>query len=338
MRALRLDYRDRGLTVADHPEPAGPGPGQARIRLVEGGVCGTDRELAGFVFGRPPEGESALILGHEAVGLVDTVGSEVTHLRPGDLVVPLVRRNCGPQCAMCRRGRRDNCLTGEYTERGIMGLHGYLCEWAVDDAADLVPVPATMAEVAVLVEPASVIEKAWEMALRLHAGEPERVLVLGAGPIGILAAWCARHAGFEVHVVSREPEDSPRAKLLRTAGVTYSDTLEGGRADIILEACGSAEFAMAAMGTLRPLGVMVLLGARPAEVRLPSIEMIVGNHVLAGSVNASRAHLEAAITRLAAYDRRWLDPLLHRLSLAQAPETIFQPPAGAVKIVHRIYE
>lgn len=333
MRALRLDFDDRRLAVGDHPEPTAPAPGEVRIRLVEGGVCGTDRGVAEFEFGTPPEGERTLILGHEAVGVVETAGAG---LAAGQWVVPMVRRNCKTGCAMCARGRRDNCLTGEYVERGIFGLHGYLCEFAVDRAEDLVPVPEALADVAVLVEPASVIEKAWETALRLHPGEPRRVLVLGAGPIGILAAWCALSQGFEVTVLSREDEDSARAKLLRRFGAGYARTLDGLRADIIIEACGSAELAVASMRGLRRCGVLILLGARPAEVRLPCLDMIIGNHILAASVNASRAHFAMAVARLSGYDRRWLDPLLTRLPLEQAAAALASPPPDAVKVVHRI--
>lgn len=336
MRALRLDFEARRLAVADHAEPAAPGAGQVRLRLIECGVCGTDRGVAEFEFGAPPAGETGLILGHEAVAVVEALGSGVSRLRVGQLVVPLVRRNCGPGCAMCRRGRRDNCLTGEYVERGIFGLHGYLCDFAVDHEDDLVPVPAELTDVAVLVEPASVVEKAWELALRLHPGEPRHVLVLGAGPIGILAAWCARSCGFEVTVLSRESEDSARAQLLIRNGVRYTQTLDGVGADIVIEACGSAALAVESMRVLRRLGVVILLGARPAEVRLPTLDMIIGNHILAASVNASFHHFELAVARLRSYDRSWLRPLLHRLPLAQAAETIVHPPGAAVKIVHRI--
>ncbi len=336
MRALRLDFDTRRLELVDHPEPAGPGDGEVRIRLLECGVCGTDRGVAEFEFGRPPAGESALILGHEAVGVVDALGPGVTGLETGQLVVPMVRRNCGPLCAMCRRGRRDNCLTGEYVERGIFGLHGYLCELAVDQADDLIAIPAELADFAVLVEPASVIEKAWELALRLHPGEPRSVLILGAGPIGILAAWCALRNGFEVTVVSREAEDSTRALLLKRHGARYVRTLAGVSADVVIEACGSAELAMAAMGVMRRLGVLILLGARPAEVRLPSLDMIIGNHIIAGSVNASREHFGMAVRRLRSYDREWLAGLLQRQPLSQAAETIFTPRPGAIKAVHRI--
>jgi threonine dehydrogenase-like Zn-dependent dehydrogenase len=336
MRALRLDFDQRRLTLADHREPAEPAPGQVWIRLLECGVCGTDRSVAEFEFGSPPAGESALVLGHEAVGIVEALGPDVTSLATGQLVVPMVRRNCGPLCAMCRRGRRDNCLTGEYVERGIFGLHGYLCEYAVDNADDLIAIPADLADFAVLVEPASVIEKAWELALRLHPGEPGKVLVLGAGPIGMLAAWCALRNGFEVTVLSREEENTARARLLERHGVRYTRVLDGVSADIVFEACGSAELAVAAIGTMRRLGVLIILGARPAEVRLPSLDMIIRNHIIAGSVNASREHFKTAVSRLQSYDREWLTPLLVRLPLAQAPESLFHPPPGAIKVVHRI--
>ena len=336
MRALRLDFTSRRLAIAGHAEPEGPAAAQVLLRLLEGGVCGTDSAVAEFEFGCPPDGEQSLILGHEAVGIVEAIGPEVRGLETGQLVVPMVRRDCAPGCAMCQRGRRDNCLTGEYAERGIFGMHGYLCEFAVDEERDVIPVPAELADFAVLVEPASVIEKAWELALRLHAGEPRRVLVLGAGPIGMLAAWCARRNGFEVTVVSREAEDSARAQLLTRHGVRYARTLDGVSADIVLEACGSAALAMASMGVLRRLGVLILLGARPAEVRLPSLDMIIGNHIMAGSVNASRDHFERAVARLRSYDERWLAPMLTRVPLTRAAETLFHPPADAIKVVHCI--
>jgi threonine dehydrogenase-like Zn-dependent dehydrogenase len=162
------------------------------------------------------------------------------------------------------------------------------------------------------------------------------VLILGAGPIGILAAWWALRQGFKVTVLSREDYDTPRVRLLVQQGVRYTQTLDGVNADIILEACGSTPLAIAAMAHLRRLGVLIILGARPDEVRLPTLDMIIGNHIIAGSVNASRQHFELAVQRLLSYDRRWLTPLLHRLPLATAAETIFHPPLNAVKVVHRI--
>ena len=221
MRALALDFERRSLAEREVPEPVIETGTQVLLRIREVGVCGTDRELAEFQFGFPPAGSDYLVIGHEAIGEVQEAGSDVRDLRPGDWVVPMVRRNCRPPCPSCVRGRRDLCTSGTLQERGIFGFHGYFCETAVDDVEDLVPVPASLADKAVLIEPLSVVEKAVEMALRLHQGEPRRALVLGAGPIGILAATILRLRALEVKVHSLEPATHPRAKLIESQGIEY---------------------------------------------------------------------------------------------------------------------
>lgn len=333
MRALLLDYAARGLRVDDGV--AEPPEGEVYLRVLECGICGTDRDLAAFAFGAPPVLESALILGHEAVAVVE----RSTHpgLRPGDYVVPSVRRACSEACASCAAGRRDLCLTGGYRERGILGLHGYCAEWAVDRAEDLFAVPASLVEVAVLVEPMSVVEKAYATALRLHLGEPGRVVILGAGTVGILAAWAGLQRGWDVTVVSREPGESFRANLLRKAGVSYRDTLPGMVADVVIEACGSAALASAAIGCLKPLGVMIVLGARNEVVPLPFLDLIVGNRILAGSVNAAPEDFRRAISTLAATDSAWLRAMIERRPLSQAVESITSAAGDAIKVVHRLH-
>ncbi len=337
MRALLLDYGARDLRVDDGV--AEPPEGEVYLRVLECGICGTDSDLAGFAFGAPPASESALILGHEAVAVVE----RSTHpgLRPGDYVVPSVRRACSGACASCAAGRRDLCLTGEYRERGILGLHGYCAEWAVDRAEDLFAVPASLLEVAVLVEPMSVVEKAYSTALRLHlgehSGETRRVVILGAGTVGILAAWAGLQRGWHVTVVSREPGDSFRARLLRTAGVSYRNTLPGMVADVVIEACGSATLASAAIGCLKPLGVMIVLGARNEVVSLPFLDLIMGNRILAGSVNAAPQDFHRAISMLAATEPTWLRGMIERRPLSEAVESITSPAGDAIKVVHRLH-
>ncbi len=333
MRALLLDYAARGLRVDDGV--AEPPEGEVYLRVLECGICGTDRDLAAFAFGAPPDSESALILGHEAVAVVE----RSTHpgLRPGDYVVPSVRRACSEACASCAAGRRDLCLTGEYRERGILGLHGYCAEWAVDRAEDLFAVPASLVEVAVLVEPMSVVEKAYATALRLHLGEPGRVVILGAGTVGILAAWAGLQRGWDVTVVSREPGESFRANLLRRAGVSYRDTMPGMVADVVIEACGSGALASAAIGCLKPLGVMIVLGARNEVVPLPFLDLIVGNRILAGSVNAAPEDFLRAISTLAATESAWLRAMIERRPLSQAVESITSSAGDAIKVVHRLH-
>ena len=138
MRAVALDYEAHRLVERGVGEPRVAGPREVLFRVHQAGVCGTDRDLARFRFGYPPEGEACMILGHEALGQVVETGSGVTELAPGDWVVPMIRRACSPPCASCASGRRDLCLTDGYRERGIFGAHGYFCDWAVDDAEDLV--------------------------------------------------------------------------------------------------------------------------------------------------------------------------------------------------------
>ena len=258
-------------------------------------------------------------------------------LRPGDYVVPSVRRACSAACASCAGGRRDLCLTGEYQERGIVGLHGYCAEWAVDRAEDLFPVPASLVDVAVLVEPMSVVEKAYATALRLHLGQPGRVVSLGAGTVGVLAAWAGLQRGWHVTVVSQEPEDSFRAGLLRKAGVSYRNTLPGMVADVVIEACGSATMASAAITCLKPLGVMILLGARNEVVPLPFLDLIVGNRILAGSVNAAPEDFRRAIATLAATEPAWLRAMIEHRPLSKAVESITSPAHDAIKVVHRVH-
>ena len=118
MKAVGVFPAERRFEVVDHPEPAILKPTQVKLRMLEAGICGTDKEIVRFEYGNPPEGSPYLILGHEALGEVVDVGSSVTGLKPGDLAVPTVRRPCSNlTCAPCRSGRQDFCFTGTFTDR-----------------------------------------------------------------------------------------------------------------------------------------------------------------------------------------------------------------------------
>ncbi len=340
MRSVALDYDVRRLVRRQAPEPRAIGPREALFRVRQAGVCGTDRDLARFRYGYPPEGESYLILGHEALGQVVETGSEAGGLARGDWVVPMIRRACAPACASCARGRRDLCLTDGYLERGIFGAHGYFCDWAVDDAADLIKVPPDLAGHAVLIEPMSVVEKAVDSALRVHIGEPATALVLGAGPIGVLAALALQLRGFEVALASMEARDHPRARLLERAGVRYFPVGGGPAppADIVIEAAGAPEAALAALKSLAPLGVAVVLGALEAPAGLPLIDLISGNRTIIGSVNAAPESFAAAVRDLARLDGEVLDAMVRRTDFEDFEESILGSPAEAVKVVHIVAE
>ncbi|HYP06316.1 MAG TPA: alcohol dehydrogenase catalytic domain-containing protein, partial [Bryobacteraceae bacterium] len=285
MRAIALNYSDRSLIEKDVPEPSLTGAGQVLFRVSEVGICGTDRDLASFRILFPPAGDDYLVLGHECVGEVLAASTDVSKIRTGDLVVPLVRRPCAPACDWCGIERRDLCSSGKYTERGIVGAHGYFTELAVDSAADLVVVPEAIRSYAVLVEPLSVVEKAIGNAFRLHPGNPARALVLGAGAVGLLSAMGLAARGLAVTLTSLEPPGSERARLAEAAGASY-ETNPTGSFDIVIEAAGAPAAARTALAALGPAGVLVMLGVtKPVEV--PMLQLILRNQVVAGSVNAA---------------------------------------------------
>lgn len=333
MKALALDFEARSLGWRDAGPPEFFSSREVRYRVHEVGVCGTDRALAGFHLGQPPAGESHLILGHEALGQVTDAGSGVTTLNRGDWVVPTVRRSCNPACESCARGRRDLCLTGNYTERGIFRQHGYFTEQAVDLEEDLVRVPLKLVDLGILVEPLSVAEKAIARALAVHEGEPRSALVLGLGPIGMLTAMALKARGYAVRVYSAEPADHPRAAILGLMDIPY-DTKSIGQADLVFEATGSAELALQALAGMPPLGVMVVLGAKEGSGAVPFLRMIVNNQTVVASVNASPEAFRMAVEDLARFDRRAVASLITRARFADLPRSLTEPPLAAPKVVH----
>ena len=335
MRALCLDYELRTLVERDVAPATPPAHGEVLLRVEEIGVCATDRELARFRFGVPPEGESHLILGHEALGQVEWAGAGVTTLHRGDWVTPLIRRNCAPQCPSCVAGRRDLCETGLYFERGINRAHGYFTEFVTDPEADLLVVPESLLDVAVLAEPLSVVEKAIETAFRCHPMTPRTAIITGAGPVGLLAALALQVRGLAVTVVSLEPDDHPRVALLRRASVAYLRSQPPAPADIVMEASGSSAATLAALEWIAPHGVFILIGAPDLDLPVPAMRMILDNLTVAGVVNAARHHIDAALYDLAHIPRPWLEALIERRPFEAWRDTL-AGPASTPKTVHRI--
>lgn len=335
MQAVVVRPQHRAVEVADIPEPAVQTPAQVLLRMLEVGVCGTDREIADFQYGTPPNGDDYLVLGHESLAQVVEVGSEVHDLAPGDLVVAMVRRPCDdPACRPCRQERQDYCVSGGYAERGIAGLHGFMTEYVVDDRRWLHPVPAHLRDVAVLIEPLTIAEKAmeqvWAVQQRLPWGERERsgeglrALVLGAGPVGLLGAMALQVAGFDTFVYSRSPAPNPKADVAEAIGAPYISSAEVtpdelrktlGRIDLCYEAAGISHAAFDVLHVLGANGVFILTGVpgdeEPAHLDSDDLmrDIVLGNQAVVGTVNAGAVDFVAAIDDLVTFDQRWSQPL-----------------------------
>lgn len=289
--------------------------GEVLVRTLEVGVCGTDREISEGVFGVAPADEPLLVLGHEALAVVERSGYGFTR---GQLVTATVRRACG-RCLACAEGSPDSCLTGDYSERGITRLHGYARELVAEDPAQLVAIPGSLGRLGVLAEPASICERALRHARAIGGRQPwqlERALVIGAGAIGQLMTYLLRLADVEVWTASLEPEND----LVVQSGAHYVSTRDAdvsdlGTFDLVVEAAGDAHLAARALGRLRRSGVACILGLDPREQKIEldgpvlGVDLILQNHVLFGSVNAQRADWLAAVADLDRVRERWPEAL-----------------------------
>jgi threonine dehydrogenase-like Zn-dependent dehydrogenase len=335
MRALAAFPATKSIRVVDHERPRLDGPTAVRLRMIEVGVCGTDREIARFDYGTPPPGCDHLVIGHESLGEVVEVGADVKDLVPGDLVVPMVRRPCPhPTCQACRAGRQDFCSTGDFTERGIKQRHGFLTEEVVDDVRYMNRVPPSLRDVAVLVEPLTITEKAllqlWQVQQRLPwtcAVEPGKArghchtaLVLGAGPVGMLGALALAANDFATTVVAREAAPNAKSELLAAAGIRYASTAQEsladvatrlGNVDVVYEATGAASIAFETLGILGTNSVFIFTGVPgrrgPIEVAADDLmrNMVLRNQIVFGTVNADREAFANAIRDLGVFETRW---------------------------------
>src|SRR3954470_21312497 len=239
--------------------------GEVLVRTLEVGVCGTDREISEGLFGVAPADEQVLVLGHEALAVVERSGYGFSR---GDLVTATVRRSCG-HCVACANAAPDSCLSGDYRERGITRLHGYARELVAEDPAELVAIPKSLGRLGVLAEPTSICERALRHARTIGGRQPwqlERALVIGAGAIGLLMTYLLRLADVEVWTASLEPEN----ELVEQSGARYASThdtalSELGKFDLVIEAAGNAQMMAQTLGLLRRSGVACLLGIDPRD-------------------------------------------------------------------------
>jgi threonine dehydrogenase-like Zn-dependent dehydrogenase len=310
------------IHMRDMPDPRLK-PDHVAVKMLRVGLCGTDAEINHGVYGEAPPGEEFLILGHENLGVVEEVGRKVSGWKAGDLVVSTVRRPCG-KCPQCRAGENDMCSSGQYTERGIMRRHGFMAEYYVEQPMFLNKIPKAIRDFAVLLEPMSVVQKGidhcYRLQQRLTAWNPTFAMVLGAGPIGLLAASVLRVRGLRTVVVGREDPSDYRAQIVTRIGGQYLCVAnrslpdvpnEVGYPDIVIEATGAARVVFDAMEILGRNGVLCLLSVtggdtvNPEPIDRINQKIVLGNQVVFGSVNASPRHFKQGVKDFVSIDKKW---------------------------------
>lgn len=343
--------------LLDAPLPT-PDDDQVLVKTIRVGICGTDIEIDRGEYGATPSGDEYLIICHENFGQVESVGAKVRDFAPGDYVVAMVRRP--DDCHHCLAGEQDMCITGNYFERGIKGRHGFLSEYYVESPQYLVKIPPSLKEVAVMLEPLTVVEKgirhAWSAQSRMKAWRPQKALILGAGPIGLLGAMVTRLKGLDTIVYSRDPNRNIEERL-SVIGATYVPKLDEkgevinhigalpesfGSFDFLLEATGAVQVAMGAMGIIGLNGILCLTSITGGESTMEicpeclNFDLVLGNRAIFGSVNANRLDFEQGVRDLVAARERWpgwLESLITRRAPIERFREMFERKPGDMKVV-----
>jgi threonine dehydrogenase-like Zn-dependent dehydrogenase len=316
--------------------------GDLLVQSLAVGVCGTDLEITRGGYGWAPPGRDRLVLGHESLGRVlEAPGG--SDLQPGDLVVGIVRQPDPEPCVSCAAGEWDMCRNGRYTEHGIKELDGFMRERYRIDPDRAVKLDPALGRTGVLLEPTSVVAKAWDHIERIAARavwDPGVVLV--TGPIGLLAALLAVQRGLEVHVLDRMTT-GPKPALVADLGATYHTgtvTEAVPFADVIVECTGAGEVVLDAVAKGGPDGIVCLTGlsssGRTLTIDASALnrELVLENGVVFGSVNANRRHYQAAATALAKADQQWLERLItRRVPLSRWSDALERRPDDVKAVV-----
>jgi threonine dehydrogenase-like Zn-dependent dehydrogenase len=341
LRALTvIPGQANSITLDEREAPSGEGALLVRTRAL--GICGTDREIISGAYGQAPHGAQRLVIGHESLGQVIEAPAGDGFM-PGDLVVGIVRRPDPVPCPACAAGEWDMCRNGQYTERGIKARDGYGAEQFRLEPDFAVKVDPALGDLGVLVEPASVVAKAWDYIERLGRRasfwRPKRALITGAGPVGLLAALMAVQRGLDTHMFDRA-RDGAKPRLTRELGATYhTGDFPRVEPDIVVECTGAAPVVLAAIERTIPGGITCLAGlssgAHLIHLDLAEINknIVLENDVVFGTVNANRAHYRTAVDALTRADKDWLARLItRRVPLARWREA-FEKRAGDIKVI-----
>jgi L-iditol 2-dehydrogenase len=326
------------LRIQDHPMPV-PGPHEVVVQIASVGICGSDvhyyehGRIGDFIVDAP------MVLGHESSGVIVDRGPEALALEVGQRVAIEPGVPCG-HCEQCRRGTYNLCPDVVFF--ATPPVDGSLARYVAVHEAFAHPVPDSMSDdAAALIEPLSV--GLWANR-KAGTGIGSRVLVTGAGPIGVLCALTARAAGAAWVGVS----DVNPARLKAASAFGLDDVIDardgadyaGFRPDVLLECTGAPPVVSAGIRALRPLGRAVLVGMGPsAEQSLPVAT--IQNRELTVTGTFRYAHTYPDAIALVSAGRVDLDALVGaRLPLAEAERglTMGHTDPSVLKTVIRVQE
>jgi threonine dehydrogenase-like Zn-dependent dehydrogenase len=217
------------------------------------------------------------------------------------------------------------CRNGRYTERGIKERDGYGSELFRVEPEFLIKLDPSLGLNGVLVEPTSIVAKAWDHTERIgrrsRIWAPKTLLVTGAGPIGLLAAMMGVLHGLEVHVLDHN-DRGPKRQIVRELGASFHvgelADVAMIKPDILMECTGAPAVVRDALGRTAATGIVCLLGVsapgRDLEIDVGGLNrtMVLDNDAVFGAVNANRQHYLDAVMALQRADQRWLDSLITR--------------------------
>jgi threonine dehydrogenase-like Zn-dependent dehydrogenase len=347
MKAITVEPKKPGSArYEDMPEPD-EREGSVLVEAIAVGVCGTDVEIVEGQYGWAPPGASRLVLGHESLGRVIDPGPR-SSLKEGDLVVGIVRRPDPVPCPSCAVGEWDMCSNGQYTERGIKEIHGFMSERWRTEPEYAIKVDPSLGILGVLLEPMTVITKALEQVVMVGQRafwEPKTALVTGAGPIGLLAALRLSVRNLDVHVLDRA-DTGPKPVLVRDLGATYhtGSVLDlDFDPDIIVECTGVGSVIGDSIQKVKSGGIVCLtgVGAGGATGRTTAdvaAAAVLKNNVIVGSVNANKRHWYRAGENLARSDREWLSRLITRREKPENFKLALERQPDDVKVIIQFSE
>jgi threonine dehydrogenase-like Zn-dependent dehydrogenase len=346
MKALTVKPLTAGSARLDDIDEPPLSDGSVLVETLAVGVCGTDIEITSGAYGWAPPGRERLVIGHESLGRVleAPAGAPVA---AGDLVVGIVRRPDPVPCANCAVGEWDFCHNGQYTERGIKQRDGYCSERYRIEPDFVIKLDPGLGRTGVLLEPTSVVAKAWEQVDRIGGRAhwaPTRAVITGAGPIGLLAALIGVQRGMEIHVIDIVTSGL-KPELVAALGASYhTGTIEDAcpTPDVVIECTGVSSLVFDAFEHMGPNGILCLTGVSSGghsinvDAGLLNRSLVLSNQAIAGSVNANRRHYEAAAAALARADKGWLQKVVNRtVTLENFSEALARKPDD-VKVVIEI--